>query len=491
MRKTINIWILILAITGTLGCSDDFLDRTPTEDVASASATATTDNLYLIINGIHRSLYQRYNSQGEGGLGCMMIQAEVLGEDFVMTTAGNGWFNNMYKWLDHTNPTDADNLFPYRVLYRVIRNANVVINGAENAVGPVEDRNSAVGQALVYRAFSHFQLVQLFGKRYAAGAANTQLGVPLRLTADNDPLARATVEEVYSQINQDLDNAITLLDGYTRPNKSHLNKSVALGLKARVALVQQNWSLASQLAQQARQGYTLMSNSEYQTSFNTYINGEWMWGSFVQEDQTIFFANYGAYISRNFSSTNIRTNPKAIFTVLYNMVPPTDVRKSLFDPTGQHTSLALPGSFAKFPYTSQKFLAAGTGDSRMDIPYMRAAEMYLIEAEAKARIGDNAGAQAALGVLALNRNPSYVPSGNVGQALIDEILVQRRIEFWGEGFRFFDLKRLNAPLNRNGGNHNASLVGGIFDIPAGDNRWQWQIPEDEINANPLVEQNPN
>ena len=494
MKNLYKYSLGLLALLSISSCSEDFLDRFPTEDVPSETATTTTDNLFLVVNGIHRSLYLRYNSQGEGGIGSMMIQADVLGEDAVMTSAGNGWFNNTYKWVDHTNASDADDLFPYRVLYRIIRNANVIINGAEDATGPTIDRDAALGQALVYRAYCHFQLVQLYGKRYQSGSVNSQPGVPIRLFASNEPLARATVEEVYTQVNADLDQATLLLDGYERPNKSHFDKSVAIGLKARVALVQQNYPLAASLANQARQGYSLMSNDEYFNSFNTYTNREWMWGSFVQEDQTIFFANFGAYISRNFSSTNIRTNPKAINSKLYNQIASTDIRAQLFDPTGAHNNLpagvTLASNFVRKPYTSQKFIAAGTGDSRMDVPYMRAAEMYLIEAEALSYTNETAAKQVLL-TLAQNRDPNYTLSTNTGAALKNEIYIQRRIELWGEGFRFYDLKRLNQPLDRTGANHDPALVGQLFEVPAGDNRWQWQIPQDEINSNPLVEQNPS
>ena len=69
-------------------------------------------------------------------------------------------------------------------------------------------------------------------------------------------------------------------------------------------------------------------------------------------------------------------------------------------------------------------------------------------------------------------------------------MFNRRIEFWGEGFRFTDLKRTNSPLNRNGiPNHLPALVS-VFDIPAGDNRWEWLFPQDEINANKAMVQNP-
>jgi hypothetical protein len=91
--------------------------------------------------------------------------------------------------------------------------------------------------------------------------------------------------------------------------------------------------------------------------------------------------------------------------------------------------------------------------------------------------------------LVKTRDASYVKSTKTGVALIDEILVQRRVELWGEGHRFLDLKRTNAALNRNGTNAIAS-VALLFDVPAGDVRWEFLIPRREINANPAIVQNP-
>ena len=75
-----------------------------------------------------------------------------------------------------------------------------------------------------------------------------------------------------------------------------------------------------------------------------------------------------------------------------------------------------------------------------------------------------------------------------GEAYIQRILDSRRIELWGEGFRFFDLKRLNVSLDRTGSNFNAT-VSVVLTIPSDDKRWTYLIPQSEINANPLCEQN--
>ncbi|MNS22612.1 SusD family protein [compost metagenome] len=119
---------------------------------------------------------------------------------------------------------------------------------------------------------------------------------------------------------------------------------------------------------------------------------------------------------------------------------------------------------------------------------MRVAEMYLIEAEAKARLG-NADAAAVLFEFEKTRNPSYTLSTNSGQALVDEILLQRRIELWGEGFRFYDLKRTNSALDRTNSNHDSGITNGVMNVAPSDKRWQWLIPKAEIDANPLIIQN--
>lgn len=496
MKKILSKIVLIVAITLlSVSCDKEYLDTFPTDQIGADKALENTTNAMASLNGIHRSMYFQWANQGEAGEGSMNINRDMLGEDLVMTSSGNGWYNTTYQWTAHRGETNAVAYFPWRMYYRIIANANIIINGIDNASGDPALKNAIKGQALCYRAWAHFQLVQLYGKRYnAAAVPNSQLGVPIMLTSTYDGLARSTVEEVYTQIVADLTNAITLLTGYTRANKSHFNVSVAQGLRARVALTMQDYATAATMAATARTGYSLMSNTTYKAGFNSYTNGEWMWGSQVVTDQTTYFYSFFAYMSRNFSSTNIRGNPKAINSALYNnpAFTATDVRKQNFDPTGLHTALNLPTTFTKKLYTSQKFLAAGEADSRGDVVYMRAAEMYLIEAEAYARMGGKeTEARAALNALRQNRETvagNYVASTNTGVALIDEIMLNRRLELWGEGFRFYDLKRLNLPLSRTGANHQVSLCIETA-IAAGDVRWEWLIPKQEMDSNPLMVQN--
>jgi hypothetical protein len=484
--KTKIIYASVLALSFFASCKKDYLNTSPTSQVTGETLISTTSNAMIALNGIHRIMWTQYFDQDESGQGTMNIHIDNLGEDLINNSSSTTtFFQSTYRWDAHRNANSNLVYFAYYFYYRLIANANQLINNIDKAAGPDSDKKIIKGEALAYRAWGHFMLVQLFAKRYdAATKPNSQPGVPLMLTNSTQGQARATVEEVYTQINKDLDDAITNLTGYTRPFKSHFNVNVAKGIKARVALTQQDWANAVKFASEARQGFTLMNASQYTAGFNDASNPEWMWASIIPNDQGTFFYSFFAYMS-NFSSNATRTNPRSINSTLYNRISATDVRKQLWNPAG----VTPPASGTKYPYTSTKYKVKDLTFSVGDVVYMRAAEMYLLEAEANARMGKNAEAQTALYNLVSTRDPNYVKSTNVGEALIDEIMMHRRVELWGEGFRFLDLKRTNSPLDRTGANHNTTTAV-VLTVPAGDKRWEWLIPQDEINANPLITQNP-
>jgi hypothetical protein len=246
----------------------------------------------------------------------------------------------------------------------------------------------------------------------------------------------------------------------------------------------------------AEGSYSLMDSVSYYNGFriNSESEGEYIWASqIINTEQNDKWAAYGAYISRNFSSSAIRGNPRSINSELYNLLSPTDVRTLNYSPDGEHTMLPsdvnLLSSHSRHPYTNQKFLAVSNSDSRVDVPHMRLSELYLIEAEAEARQGNDGPAAAALLPMAQARDAQYTLSSNTGQALIDEIMVQRRVELWGEGFRWYDLKRLNEDLVR-AGNHDPALADNVMFVAAGGVDWVWLIPQNELDANDDIEQNP-
>ncbi|WP_461532843.1 RagB/SusD family nutrient uptake outer membrane protein [Sinomicrobium sp.] len=494
MKKN-KFQIIYIAFFSSLmlgSCSDDFLDINPTDSVKEEDVYSTVENLYAAINGMHRNMYVRQNdSQGQNGYTAQIINADVMGEDLIFPTTGNGWFRDILRWLHTDNESSTYTAYPWNFWYSMIKNANLIIVNGGDAEGDQELLEKVMGEAYAYRAFGHFQLVQTYGKRYVMGGDNSNQGVLIQTDPeDRDPKPRATVEEVYAQIWSDLEEAEKRLENADQDNNSHFSVSNVRGLMARVALVQQDYLKAEQYAAMAREGYSLMSVEDYKMGFNDYTNPEWMWGVHIREDQTDYFGNFHAYMSRNYNSTQIRQAPKVMNVNLYDAFPDSDVRKQLVDPTGEHEELNLPDNFSKFPYTSQKFLSESTASSLGDVPFMRVAEMYLIEAEAKYQNGDEPGSKAILEELVEARDPDFSGFSITGEAYYEEILIQRRMELWGEGFRFFDLKRLGRKVDRNGTNAVGSVINNLWEVEANDSRWQWAIPIQEINANPEIDQNP-
>ena len=263
-----------------------------------------------------------------------------------------------------------------------------------------------------------------------------------------------------------------------------------------------------------------MSESEYKSGFNSISNPEWMWGSKMIQDQTAYYYSYFYYTCNNFNGSQNRSNPKFVNHELYDMMSETDYRKDLFlkdcpstfyawdkgDNAGRYASKAdYTAAIAEYraivnngsshnmlPYLHIKLLQSdGPTITPMDVILMRASEMYLIEAEALARQNKNTEAQNVLFTLVSARDAGYTKSTNTGQALVDEILVQRRIELFLEGHRWFDMLRNDEALDltNSGADPDLYLDGMQQAKPSVNDKWIFMIPQRELDANPNMVQN--
>jgi hypothetical protein len=480
--KKIFLTLISISLIYISGCEKDYLERVPTSSVAEQDLLSTVVGNQTLLHGIHRSTFTFYGQHDRFGQKSIDLIVDLLGEDFYQTERGYGWFVMWYQYLEHRNITSGNLEFVWSYYYDIVDNANIILANIDNAsdagiAANVPKVQNIKAQCLTYRAFSFYQLVQLYAERYVIGGANSQLGIPLVLEPTQTGLARSTVAQVYTQINTDLDAAIALFTSSTtsRVNKSEINLRVAQGIKARVALTTGQWATSETMAVAARTGFPLTNN--YGSGMNSTTDQEWMWGAVLIDEQQTSYASFFSHIDPYFGGYATLGNHKLASTALYDSLKATDIRKQQFL------------TIASKPRVGKKF--TGNGKWTNDYLYMKSGEMYLIQAEAIARQGGrDAEAQTALYDLVVKRDPSYKKSTLTGELLLQHILMQRRCELWGEGFRFFDLKRLNLDLNRANLGHTESLWNAAGYFPAGDKNFVFLIPKQEIDANPLMVQNP-
>lgn len=521
--KVLTFSLVFAIALGFSSCSEDFLQTVPTDAVSTEIALGSADNMMLAINGVHRAMYaQNGLISAYAGQEFMIPTAEFGASDALHSTPGNGWHRARIQWIMHTNATRDDVSYSWFFYYNIIGSVNNIINAAQE-LQMSDDLHNVLGQAYAYRAWAYFYLVQYFGKAYMIGNPSSDLGVPIMLATEPpyEGLPRNTVQEVYTQIKADLAEAMTHFESASsRVDLSHLNMDVAKGIAARVYLTTGDWANAEKYAREARQGYDLMSESQFKSGFNSVSNPEWIWGSKMITDQTAYFYSYFYYVGNNFNGSQNRSNPKFMNHQLYDMMSETDYRRDLIlkdapstfyawdkgDNAGRYADKAEFDAAVKeyrtivnnssahnmIPYMHIKMQQSdGATTSPMDVIHMRAAEMYLIEAEALARQNKNTEAQDVLYALVSERDPGYVKSTNTGQALIDEILVQRRIELFLEGHRWFDMLRNDEELDLEGSGANPDLYldGYKQARPSVNPKWVFLIPQREIDANSNIVQN--
>ena len=480
-------------------CSKDFLDTYPTDQVSEAEVGTTASDLMVAINGIHRKMVsQDRSNQGMGGEGGFIVAREASGDD--MTWPANSWHQGLLNWSANTSGTNTYNTHVWRTYYEFILNCNKILEKWEGIKDDVDQKmvKYTRGETLAIRAWAYFQLVQYYGHRYDADKTNTQLGVPLKTSSELQYIARNTVEEVYKFINDDLTEAAGLLEGYKPNDINHYSQAVVYGLLARVALVQQNYKAAGDYAAKAIElaeasGHAIMNleqaDPEQTPTVFPDISKETkdaMYAALTEDDQTVYFYSYYAFMSWNFNATVIRQGIKCISQSTYDLMSETDVRRAWWDPTGK---AAVPtSSYTQAPYQNRKFTARSTADAVGDVAFMRLTEMYLIASEAYARADETTTAKQYFAKFIAERDPEYTDLGNTGHAFAEEVMNHRRLELWGEGFRWFDLKRLNLPVDRKGSNFNTTFCGFLYKAVDADG-WVYEIPESETNYNKEIVKN--
>ena len=535
MKRTKYISLLALAGIVALGsCTaiDDIKPQSGT--LLNEQLNETTEVLPERADALYSGMYSklgdplsfgRFASDRPDDFGFIMMAISNDLEAADISTADNdyNWFSPCME-LSSRNADYANPYIRYRGVYDEVSRANDVIR----AYGEITEETAPeirynVAQAYAIRAFCYLNLAPYYQFNYQYGDNKNLPCVPL-VTLETTDFAnnpRATVEQVYTQIVNDLTYAIENLEGYDRAgDKSKIDQQVAYGLRARAYLDMGKYAEAAADAEKAMEGYVPASREEVsKPSFYSLSEHNWIWGYDMTLDvaNKFPFATASAWI-RSFSSNGYSTGTGTYWRInnlLYDKIPDSDVRKgwwldeTMYSPlldgltwtiggvsvSGQDIAteqIVVENSVVKMPfdtYTNVKFgmNTIGGVNNDEDWPFMRVEEMYLIRAEALVKSGQvDAGVQVLNDFVRNYRNPKYnaTASGYGGRTIEDEIWFQRRIELWGEGLSNADTRRLNKPLVRfhEGATSNFPEAYRI-NMPADDTWWLLSFCTDELDTN--------
>ena len=489
-----------------------------TNAIAPSRASASFNGMFTNIG----KPCKMYNTPDDWEFLMILFCNDLEGADALIADSGYNWFSVCGEYSSRNN-TYRNPAIRYRAPYNMIGDVNTFVSGFAEDVDDPELINM-IAQARVLRAYSYMMLAPQYQfaplTQTAEGLGKDLPCVPLVTPATEDFTnnPRATVGEVYDFVMEDLNYAVDKLAGAARDSKMYIDGNVAYGLRARVNLLLGNWQAAYDDAVAAAQGYTPATIEEMsKPAFYDISEHNWIWGYDMATGLTSnltagnrFYATTGSWL-RSFSGNGYAPACQVytcINTLLYNKIPATDVRKGWWVDENLNSPLLAGLKWPGFddvanaddgdnklpflPYTNVKFGAINIGNTinEEDMPLMRVEEMILIQAEAKARLGDNGGATSILeNFVKTYRDPAYSASAG-GRNLLDEIWFQRRVELWGEGFGVFDNLRLDKPIVRNHGAGSSNISDAFrFNLESQDPWLRMRFPQGEMNTNFGIEDN--
>lgn len=435
---------------------DDMIASFPERAFVVTQGFEAGNNKYLI-----QSNTNGFSAHDDFGYMSILLATEHMTNDFVM--ARSHWFNTYYMFLAR-NVENSRTRMVWNFYYKVVYNMNNIL---KFTTGDLDDQTRWLkGRSLAMRGLAYMDLVRLYGVG--------DQGIPYYSQTINET-GRVATSTVLQYVENDLLEAYDLLEGYQRGDKQSINRNVVAGFLARLYMTKGEYAKAAKYANMARQGYTPMPATRLMDGFDEISNPEWMWGADIDGATTTIYASFFSHIgNKNEGYAGLLGVYRNIDSRLYDKIADTDLRKQWF--LGQATD-GLP-KYANVKFVDATFFLG-------DYVFMRAGEMYFIEAEALARSGNEAGARAVLAEIMSVRDTAYVASTNSGEALLEEININKRIELWGEGQNFYDMKRLGQDLARDYTGSNHSSIG-KFNISASDKRLIFQIPQAELDANSNV-----
>ena len=463
-----------------------------------------------------------YGDHTDFGIGAIHLKTEFMLEDMV-TSGDNPYYNRFYPYVMNRSQGERYIYCAYfwQSYYKWIRMANDIISLVDPQTA-TDDALQLLGQAYAYRAMCYLDLARLYEPKenaYTDVSSIEGLTVPIVTQTTSEQQAkdnpRAAREDLYAFILSDLAMAQAYLNpsvtAYTLPTAA-----AVYGLFARTYLEMGYWGdddsaeYFSEAARYSRlavstSGKTPLSQDQWEDPVNGFNNGSasnsWIWGLTTSSENTINIVTYTAHISSEGTWGYAPLSQICASRNFYDAIAQGDFRRnSWLDPayidnpssdepyaykfsgTDQDKSDFLGGTDANppaVPYQNIKFrpyqgecsdYAVG---NCADHPLMRMEEMLFVEMEAVAHYDLPAAMQLLEGCMDTRvLDGSYSCSASDLETFLEEMLFQKRVEFWGEGVLFFDYKRLGKGITRGYAGTNESA---IFALNSDGRSPQWNI----------------
>jgi hypothetical protein len=453
MKKNLFVILISLAVASFTSCKKFVQEPPPKNQLISSAVFADSVGASAALNGVYINLMQNFGfSFNNGGITAF---TGLTGDELYESTFSppdEELYNNAITI------SNADAQLLWTTAYQSIYLVNACISGIENSTTiSASAKKSMTSEAFVIRSFLYFNLVNIYGD------------VPLIVGTDysvNEKIGRSPVNIIYQQIIGDLQTAQSGLSKGQVIN-TRANYYAATALLAKVYLYNKQYSDA------IKQSDLILTSGNFSlepdpNSVFLAASNETIW-SFAPVIPNL--ATMEGYIFVPSSSGVI---PSYLITnSLYNSFESGDLRR--LDWIGIDT---VSNQVYPFPYKYKTGRVSGTPNENYVV--LRLADIYLVEAEAKANMNDVTGALVNLNVVRERAGlPDMLASSQ--SEIVTAITSERQHEFFCEwGNRWFDVNRLN-------------LSQSIF----GTEKHGWKstsvlfpIPQNEINLNPALRQNP-
>ena len=451
---------------------NDFLKLEPGQQISIKEQLSTKNGLELSLNGLYYDIEDLFSS-------FQVIYPDVQGGNITFSPVINNKevsissiIENSYNFSDFAEDSNYTGF--YTSLYDIINQINVILVYFDTYTFLSQDeRNQLQAELLAMRAFAHYQISIMYAQNYNFTSDASHLGIvyntsPLLIGVDFP--ARKTMQETYTLLKNDLNTALSLFTNtqfLAGASISLFNATTTEALYARIALQMNDWETAYNYADTiiTTSGISLTSKEEDPVSeiileFSVRRTTE----GAVSQSISQWFAyesntNYARYIASG---------------DLLDLYTPDDVRANMF--LEQQLPTKVNGVDVNLPYYFTKKYQDGAGTT-----FIRLSEMYLIRAEANARLNKPTEALSDLNIIRERANLSAL---NSSSDILEEIFLERRRELAFEGHLLFDIIRFKKNIIRNKG-----CLANVCNLNYPSNFFILPIPQSSTLLNENIQQN--